>query len=297
MTNSKKKALIFGADGLLGGDFVRILNESDEYEVVASGSGDVDITNAESVSSKIKEIWPDVVINCSGKINVDWCEKNKKEAYAVNAGGPLNITCALKELGMQKTVFVHISTSDVFGGEKDFFTEGDIPNPVNVYGASKYEGERNILKEFDGSDFRYYILRLGWLYGDERDTFVDIVAKTLIEEKEMEIISDQYNIPVWTRDVVDVVFYLTISNEDYESGIYHVSGVVLGNEEKVSKFDISLEIAGILNLDSSKLKKSSKKGIFKIPRPDSAILMNLKLKEVPGWRESLKEYIIPKYGK
>lgn len=254
---------------------------------------DADITDKKIVLSAIGANRPDIIINCSALINVDYCEENPTETWLVNAIGPGNILAALNKLNLSKTVFLQISTSDVFGqNDKIEFDEDDAPSPVNVYGWSKLGGEKLTETEAKINDIKYYIIRTSWLYSEYRNTFVDYITDALKNNREIKIISDQFNTITWTKDLV-AACDLLLSNDKYQSGIYHLASK---SEKKTSKYDIALKIAKLMNLDKNYLKMGHKADIFKCDRPNAAILTSKKKISMPDWEESLQKYLKIKYG-
>ena len=158
------KVLILGAKGMLGREFLDFFELHKEYQTIPVDKDNFDIKSFSSVKSALNKYKPDFVINCAALINVEYCESHPIEAYSVNSFGPGNIARALADLEFKKTKFIHISTSDVFGGEKKFFKESDNPNPVNVYGWSKFLGEKILEQESKASSSRYFIIRTNSLY-------------------------------------------------------------------------------------------------------------------------------------
>ena len=69
---------------------------------------------------------------------------------------------------------IHFSTDYVFDGTKDgAYVEDDAPNPLNVYGATKLEGERRLRAATD----RHLILRVSWVFGRIGRSFVDTILR------------------------------------------------------------------------------------------------------------------------
>jgi dTDP-4-dehydrorhamnose reductase len=89
---------------------------------------------------------------------VEQAEKTPDPAYAVNVEGVRNLVEACKRYGI---ILIHISTDYVFDGEKEEgYSPEDTPNPINVYGRTKYLGEQVIRQGME----RYFIIRTSWLY-------------------------------------------------------------------------------------------------------------------------------------
>ncbi len=287
-----KKVLIFGAGGLLGREFTERLLVSGKYIVIGKKKTDLDITDREAVRLCLREIQPDVVINCAAVIDVDFCEKNPEAAFRVNAEGPRVLIETLREESLNNPSFVHISTSDVFGTGDKPHKPLDTPLPVNTYGKVKFQGEEFLWGSKNPPTVKTYIFRTGWLYGKTKRTFIDSVASALLEKKEVSLVVDQFNIPVNAGDLVSSVIGFLETNS-HPSGIYHFSS---SRSEKVSRYEVGAEIAKALNLKSFSLKKAYRKDIFTAPRPEYAILAHSEELGWADWKESLVKYIQERYG-
>lgn len=60
---------------------------------------------------------------------------------------------------------IYISTDYVFDGRNPPYGENDAPNPLNVYGKSKLEGEREVLRHSPGASTLYSFLYYRCHYG------------------------------------------------------------------------------------------------------------------------------------
>jgi len=290
-----KKILIFGAEGMFGQEFINYTKNNKLFKTIALNRDLVDITDFNKVLNIIKQHKPDVILNCAALINIDYCENNPTEAWMVNAIGAGHIVQALNKLNINKTIVLYISTSDVFGNPyKTGFKENDIPLPINVYGWSKLGGEKILSSEAKINNIKYFIIRTSWLYSQYKDTFVDFVVQSLRDRKPIPIISDQYNVITWARDLAKACEILIMESDTYNSGIYHLTNK---SKTQLSKYTIALRIADKLKLDKKYCKQDSKNNILKTPRPDCAILKNNKFILLPNWQESLDKYLSLKYGK
>jgi len=286
------KILIFGAKGLLGQELLDCFRKQADFDVVGCDRDLVDITDETGVAKKLAEEKPDIVINVAALINVDQCETNAEQTFKVNGEGPATILRAMKPSGLAGSTFVQISTSDVFGNDKDRFVETDTPSPVNVYGASKYEGEKNIKTEAEQSGTPYFIVRTSWLLSHNRDTFVDMAVKALKEGKTFSAVDDQFGSPSFAKDVSEALAVLLEKRKEFASGIYHL---VNESERPASKYEIAKEGIGMLRLSAENLKGVSKEYILKVKRPNSAMLVNTKFPKLPAWKDALREYLLARY--
>ena len=148
------KVAIIGANGQLGSDLVKAFGE----EAIPLTHKDLDVTDFESLKL-LKELKPDVIINTAAYVRVDDAELYPERAFQVNAVGALNVARIANEIN---AINIYISTDYVFDGTKGKpYTEEDAPNPISVYGLSKYAGEiftRNYSP-------KHYVIRVASLYG------------------------------------------------------------------------------------------------------------------------------------
>ena len=98
----------------------------------------------------IKEIKPQWVINAAAYTNVDKAEIEKRKASLINSDGPKAIARALFDTGGK---IIHISTDYVFdGAKKSPYLVDDEPNPINFYGKSKLDGEKEVISILGSSN-------------------------------------------------------------------------------------------------------------------------------------------------
>ncbi|GEM_PF-1459453 len=290
------KILLTGGSGLLGSEIVRQAKEKDSV-ILAPRHKELDITDKENVARYIKKHAVDCVINSAAQVNVDVCEANPEACYLLNRDGVKNILEAIKQ-NKKPVIFVQISSSEVFGrvheGEYKIegYTEDDFPMPASVYQKSKAEAEE-ITEEFCKKNPKifpkYYIARVGWLFGKGRPTFVERFAKDLLLGGLVEAVKDQWRSPTATKDVALSLFSLVVGH--YESGVYHLAGEVKSGE--VTTPQVIEEIRKLLGDKAKKatVKLVRRDEVFKVPRAPSNVLKNTKLPKLPYWRDALRDYM------
>jgi dTDP-4-dehydrorhamnose reductase len=97
---------------------------------------------------------------------------------------------------------IHFSTDYVFDGEKrEPYTEEDEANPISVYGESKRAGEENVLA-LKGRDL---VVRVSWVFGPDRPSFIDGLIKRAQENEQVDAIADKFSSPTYTYDVVEML--------------------------------------------------------------------------------------------
>ena len=90
---------------------------------------------------------PGLVFHLAAETDLEICEANPDHAYLTNTLGTQNMCLAARRIG---ATLIYISTAGVFDGEKKTpYIEFDAPNPLNIYGKSKLEGEKIVEKMDD----------------------------------------------------------------------------------------------------------------------------------------------------
>lgn len=276
-----KRILITGSQGQLGKALNEFYQKSSEVELINSDVSDLDITDPEMVFSRVREVSPDVIINCAAYTAVDQCEDEYDIAYQINAVGAKNLSMASKENG---AVLVHISTDYVFDGTKgDGYVEEDEANPQSAYGRTKWAGEE-FVREYAG---KYFIVRTAWLFGDGKN-FVRTMLKLAEKQKEITVVKDQLGSPTSAKEVTKVIDLL-LGSDQY--GTYHATceGVCSWAEFAVRIF----ELAGT---GTKVIPVTSKEYIQKADRPAYSVLHNVRLEErfqyhMSSWQKALEEYL------
>ena len=237
--------LITGASGQLGMSLKRIFNS--KYEIISTTGNNnptgssmyLDVTNPMLFKEVIETTNPDLVINLAALTNVDLCEKNPELAYSINIGGMDNLVNAFKG------PIIHVSTDYVFDGEDGPYKEEDTTNPLNVYGLSKLESEKLLLDHSENS----LVIRSNVLYdysSKSEASFLNWVVDSLTQEKEINVVEDQWNNPTWTGSLAVVI---DRSIDTQLTGLVH-----WGDGDLVSRFDFANKIADVFNLKKSLIK-------------------------------------------
>src|SRR5438093_10907669 len=197
--------LILGAGGRLGGALTREYRE--KCDVVGLNHPQVDLARPEQVRDKLSPVAFDLLINCAAMTNVDLCESQREQAFAINAEAPrlLGEICSEK-----KAKLIHFSTDYVFGGEKrEPYVETDAAKPISVYGESKRAGEENVLAMQD----RHLVVRVSWVFGPDRPSFIDAMIKRAREEDHIDAVADKFSTPTYTPDIAEALPRLFDQND------------------------------------------------------------------------------------
>lgn len=272
---------IIGADGMLGTDLLKLANATAHLSVAPLTIKDLNIADAKTFGP-LRNLKPQVIVNCAAFTNVDGCETQQAEAFAVNAEGTKNLALFAKEHAAH---LVHFSTDYVFDGAKTTpYVENDPTGPLNVYGKSKLAGE-DFLREINPS---FCILRTQWLYGKHGKNFVETILKLAGEKDRLQVVNDQIGSPTHT---IDLAQWTIAAVEKKITGIYHAA-----NSGYCSWFDfakMALQLRGIATpvdpVPTSQFPRPA-------TRPKNSRLNTEKLARAIGmplrsWQSALEDYL------
>lgn len=279
----KKLILITGSNGQLGNE-CRVLSETyPKYNFLFVSKQDLSIDNITAVEDLFSNNNIDYCINCAAFTAVDLAETEIETAYNINATAVGNLAKCCQKYNAR---LIHISTDYVFNGEKKIgYLETDTTGPINVYGASKLEGEKIALTENPAS----IIIRTSWVYSSFGKNFVKTMMRLMQEKTEINVVSDQIGKPTYAHDLAKVIFDIIEKEEKVIPGIYHYA-----NEGIISWYEFAQEIKNIANYSCKINPISSASYIVPAKRPHYSILntdkivLNFGIK-IPEWKDSLQK--------
>ena len=275
------KALVTGGNGQLAQSLKDVVNHQDELDVDFQDLPDLDITNKQQLESYFSNNELDYCINCAAYTAVDLAEEQSDLAYAVNAKGPKYLAEVCQK---HQVTLIHISTDFVFDGKKQTpYVETDMPNPLGVYGASKWQGERNIQEGME----TYFIIRTSWLYSEYGNNFMKTMLRLSETRDEISVVSDQIGAPTYAGDLAEVLIKIILSSST-NYGVYHYS-----NSGAISWYDFAAEIFKLFGKTIELKPIKTEDYPTEAKRPKYSVLEKSKLISVfdtliPYWRDSLK---------
>lgn len=209
------RILLTGAQGQLGRCFKDRLPEN--WELIATDSQTLDITDAASVMNMVKNFQPDAVVNAAAYTAVDKAESESDRAFAINAAGTHNLASAAQAAGAK---FVHVSTDYVFpGNAKTPYVETDAPNPNSIYGQSKLAGELLALAANPNS----MIIRTAWVFSEYGHNFVKTMLRLAKDLDSLSVVDDQVGNPTYAGDLAQAVIE-ALKLPNFPIGLYHYCG-------------------------------------------------------------------------
>lgn len=298
-----KRVLIIGVNGFTGRRILNDLKEKEEYSItgcslredIAPASGysflQTDIRDEQQVSKLFRIARPDVVINTSALSVPDYCEHHQEEAWETNVKAVELLAIHCKKSNSR---LIHLSTDFVFDGNSHaLYTEENTPNPLNYYGTTKWEGEKQVSQLCNN----YAIVRVVVVYGKalpgQHGNILQLVANRLRAGESIRVVSDQWRTPTFVGDVSAGVEKLI----SYPlNGIFHICG-----SECLSIAEIAFRVADYLRLDRSLIHPVTTEEMQEqTPRPRFSGLSIEKARKELGYlphtlEEGMKEMFIFTY--
>ena len=288
------KIVIIGAGGRLGAALVREFRP--KYDVAGFDHAQLDLSNLKGLREKVGATTFDVLINAAAFTNVDACETERDRAFRINAEAPdvLAGICNEKDARL-----IHFSTDYVFDGEKRApYTEEDQANPISAYGESKLAGEKNVLAAEDG----HLVVRVSWVFGPDRPSFVDAMIKRAQQDEKIDAISDKFSTPTYTHDIAPMLpqFF----DRGVAGGILHFANAGKCTWQEYAQWALDCcHNAGIsLKARTVGALKVSEMTNWVARRPVDSVLSTAKYTELRGtapraWRDAVADYITRFYSK
>ncbi|WP_075792931.1 dTDP-4-dehydrorhamnose reductase [Massilia putida] len=214
------KILLTGKNGQLGFELQRAL--APLGEVVAVGTQDCNLADADALRDLVRRVAPDVIVNPAAYTAVDKAESDEATARAVNAIAPAILGEEGAKLG---ALVLHYSTDYVFDGMKQgAYTESDAPGPQSVYGRTKLEGEQGLA----AANPRHLILRTSWVVGAHGGNFAKTMLRLAGERDKLNVVADQFGAPTSAALLADLSAHLVrehvrAKGAGFPYGTYHVA--------------------------------------------------------------------------
>ncbi len=275
------KILITGSKGQLGSE-IEELHKMYPYSFIFTDKDELDITKKEEIKSLCEKENITHIINCAAYTAVDNAENDKELANLINHNAVENLAQISKEKNIS---LVHISTDYVFDGKNNLpYKEDNKTNPQGVYGKTKLDGEKKLLKINPKNSI---IIRTSWVYSFYGNNFVKTMLKLGKTKEKINVVYDQIGTPTYAKDLAKCILDIIskINNENVE--IYHYS-----NEGVLSWYDFAKEVMSMAKLDCIVGTIETKDYPTLASRPNFSLLNKTKIKdkfdiEVPYWKDGL----------
>lgn len=274
------RIIVTGANGQLGRELREVSAGYPQWDFIFLTRADLSIEDEAVTLAWFEKIQPAYCINCAAYTAVDKAETEKEAAFLVNgkAVGALAAACSRVHAR-----FIHVSTDYVFDGNSSVpLKEGDPTGPVNVYGASKWQGEQLAMQH----NRETVIIRTSWVYSEFGHNFVKTMIRLMKEKESISVINDQIGSPTYAADLAAVIGQI-VTGPVFIPGIYHYS-----NEGQISWYDFAVAIkeltgsACIVNpIPGSQYPTPAKRPHYSLL--DKGLIRSTYGISIPAWRDSL----------
>jgi dTDP-4-dehydrorhamnose reductase len=295
----QERVLITGAGGMLGNAVypyfsARYANVcATDMNVTEPWLRQLDVRDSDQLKAWFAQIKPTLVLHLAACTDLEFCEVHADVARDTNDVASKVVAELCEEYG---ATLVYISTAGVFDGTKQgFYTEQDQPNPIMVYGQTKYDGELAVARHCS----RHFIVRAGWMVGGgvgKDHKFVNhILGQIVAGVDRIHAVDDRFGTPTYTHDFALNLFKLL---ESRKYGTYHMVCEGSGTRYDVARH--ILDITGQTQIELTAVDSSFFESNYFAPRPVSEMMRNanlaaLGINVMRPWRDALKDYVVREF--
>ena len=291
------RVCVVGAGGQLGRELWDARPEG--CEALFLNRQELDITSYSCVKDVVEEFQPKVVINAAAFTLVDRAETEIQTARIINTYGPENLARVCRDQG---AVLIHISTDFVFDGKSSRpYRPEDEPNPLNVYGQTKLEGERKII---ESGLKEYAIVRTSWVYSKYGSNFLNTMLRLFSERDSLGIVNDQFGCPTSAKCLANAIWRLATSQVSVNNKLDKAQKIFHWSDSGVATwYDFAVEIQkkalenGLLEsaipispISSTEYPVPAKRPSYSVM--DTSAIRNLLGLESTSWQSELEKVIL-----
>lgn len=278
--------LVIGSDGQLGQSLQKCINLTDQYDITFASRAELDLADKKKITDFFEQKRFDLIINCAAYTAVDKAESEAELADQINH---LAVQYLAEIAQQQQIKFIHISTDYVFNGRQYRpYIETDDVAPQGVYGATKLDGEKALLKLMARNAM---IIRTSWVYSEFGNNFVKTMLKLSQDRDALNVIFDQVGTPTYAFDLAQAIMTIVQSDyfqHDFNSDIFHYS-----NEGVCSWYDFAKTIFELSDVSCDVSPIETKDYPTPAIRPHYSLLNKTKIKQqfdfaIPYWKDSLR---------
>jgi len=214
------KIVLFGKNGQVGWELQRSLAPLGELIAISSSDQTFcgDLTDLAGIAQTIREISPNIIVNAAAYTAVDKAEQEHELARIINSEAPGVLAEEARRLN---ATLVHYSTDYVFdGGGSEPYRETDAVQPLNMYGKTKLQGEKNII----ASGCIYFIFRTSWVYSVYGHNFIKTILRLAQQRDTLTIVDDQVGSPTGAELIADITAQAlqSLRYQPEASGLFHL---------------------------------------------------------------------------
>ncbi len=203
----------------------------------------LDITRSDLLADALESQRPDAVIHLAAISTASACSKESELAYRVN----VSATGELARLSARRGIrLIHVSTDLVFDGSHGGWCEEDEPRPLNTYGETKLQGEREVAKAHPGAAIVPPALITG-ASPPGRNSSTSALLQALERGQRPQMFTDEIRSPVAASDVARAAADLAERNDI--CGLLHCGG-----DEVMTRYELACRLAEAAGYDTDQIE-------------------------------------------
>ena len=209
-----------------------------------------DVRNKRLIKKEIKK--NEYIIPLAALVGAPLCEKNKSEAISVNLD---SIRLLTKHI-CKKNKIIYLTSNSGYGvGKKNKFCDEKSPlNPISLYGKTKVDAEKIVMKFQNVVCFRLATF-FGYSHRMRTDLLVNNFIFNSIKNKKLQLFEPHFRRNfIHVNDVVDAIVYTTKNFNSLKSNVYNL-GLSSAN---LSKYMLAKKIKQKLKYLKIKIIKNVK---------------------------------------
>jgi dTDP-4-dehydrorhamnose reductase len=274
------KILLFGSTGMIG-TAVETVCRNAGIDYIGLNHNDIEVTDDASINKMIEKYAPDVVINSVAIIGINPCENNPVEAFKINS---IVASTMAKVCNNSDIIFAQPSSHAVFDGTKNgYYTEDDVPRPINTYSMSKYVAELyavNLCR-------KHYVVRFPTMFGSRRNNrtgFCDKVLEKINKGQELRVADDKIDSMTYTIDAAERLISMLKQKMPY--GVYHIA-----NAGMISYYSFVKKLIELLEVDAKLVAAKDSDFPALGYKPLKTAMKSVKLPPMRSWEQALSEFV------
>ena len=242
-------------------------------DLPATGAGDgfcpADTTDADAIYRLCEKIRPSAVANLAAISDIDLCEREHRQARTVNINGAENVASACSRVGAR---LVFLSSAAVFDGLKHGYREDDLPNPLSVYGQTKFEAEKAIKEILPSANILRPALVLGFSSDQGTNSLLNKWVDYWSQGKPVTVPTDEYRNPIDASTLARIILFL--AEDSNANGVYHVGAL-----DSASRYEIAQKVAKVLGYSPSLIVQQKEYLPNRAPRGRDHFLLTDRIRE------------------
>ncbi len=274
------RIVVTGSNGQLGKELARIATNYPDFHFTFLSREEFPLEDFSRIEAWMNLNTADIFIHCAAYTAVDKAESEIEKAFRINAEASGLISSLLYK---NKSRLIYISTDYVFDGTSAVpLKEDAVTNPVNIYGASKLQGEHLALQNNPAT----MVIRTSWLFSAFGNNFVKTMIRLMKERDTVKVVDDQRGSPTYSGDLAEAIMQI-IETKHFEPGIYHFS-----NDGETTWYEFASEIKKLTGSSCNILPIPTNEYPTPAKRPAYSLMDKSKIKKeyglrIPDWRISL----------